>query len=53
MNVALENSFSPRGVRWRMEAWRTGRPFGEVVLLNSLEYRASSRSTGSTAKRVY
>ncbi|MEZ6021804.1 MAG: hypothetical protein R3F17_17450, partial [Planctomycetota bacterium] len=39
MNVALENSFSPRGVRWRMEAWRTGRPFGEVVLLNSLEYR--------------
>ena len=39
MNVALENSFSPRGIRWRMEAWRTGKPFGEVVLLHSLEYR--------------
>ncbi|MCB9907097.1 MAG: hypothetical protein H6830_05225 [Planctomycetes bacterium] len=39
LNVALENSISPQGIRWRLEAWRTGKPFSEVVLLHSLEYR--------------
>ncbi|MDF1837534.1 MAG: hypothetical protein P1V35_06690 [Planctomycetota bacterium] len=39
LNVTLENSFSPKGLRWRMQAWRTGRPFAEVVLLHSLAYR--------------
>ncbi|MEZ6016608.1 MAG: hypothetical protein R3F49_15935 [Planctomycetota bacterium] len=38
-NVALENSLSPRGLGWRIEALRTGRPFAEVVLLKSLVYR--------------
>ncbi len=38
-NVALENSLSPRGLAWRVEALRTGRPFAEVVLLKSLVYR--------------
>ncbi len=39
LNVALENSLSPQGIRWRIEAARTGKPFSEVVLLHSLEYR--------------
>ena len=38
-NQAVENSLSVRGLRWRIEAWRTGKPFGELVLLHSLVYR--------------
>jgi OOP family OmpA-OmpF porin len=36
---ALKHSFTWRGVKWRFQAWRTGRPFAEVVLLNTLVYR--------------
>ena len=36
---SMEISFSLRGLRWRLEAWRTGRPFSEVVLLHTLLYR--------------
>lgn len=36
---ALQHSFTWRGVKWRFQAWRTGRPFAEVVLLNTLVYR--------------
>lgn len=39
LNQTLEQSVSTRGVRWRLEAWRTGRPFAEVVLLHTLRYR--------------
>src|SRR5580704_289179 len=35
-NQAMEQSFSLRGLQWRFEAIRTGRPFSEVVLLHSL-----------------
>ncbi len=38
-NEGLEHSFTLRGLRWRWEAWRSGRPFSEVVLLHTLEYR--------------
>ena len=38
-NQALEHSISPRGLRWRWEAYRTGRPFAEVVMLHTLLYR--------------
>lgn len=38
-NRTLEHSVSWRAVRWRVEALRTGRPFGEVVLLHTLLYR--------------
>lgn len=38
-NQVLQHSFSPRALRWRVEAWRTGRPFAEVVLTHSLVYR--------------
>lgn len=42
LNVALENSLSPQGLRWRMQAARTGQSFSEVVLLNTLVYRVES-----------
>jgi outer membrane protein OmpA-like peptidoglycan-associated protein len=38
-NRSLDDSLSIRGLRWRLEAWRTGRPFAEVVLLHTLRYR--------------
>jgi outer membrane protein OmpA-like peptidoglycan-associated protein len=38
-NQVLQHSFSLRALRWRAEAWRTGRPFGEVVLTHSLVFR--------------
>lgn len=39
LNQTLEQSVSPKGLRWRLEAWQTGKPFGEVVMLNTLLYR--------------
>lgn len=39
LNVALENAFSPQGLRWRFQAARTGQSFSEVVLLNTLLFR--------------
>ena len=39
VNRSLEYSISPRGLGWRLEAMRTGRPFAEIVLLKTLEYR--------------
>ncbi len=39
LNQTLEHSFSPQGMKWRLEAMRTGKPFGEVVMLNTLLYR--------------
>jgi outer membrane protein OmpA-like peptidoglycan-associated protein len=38
-NEALEHSLSIQGIKWRIEAIRTGRSFAEVVLLRSLVYR--------------
>jgi hypothetical protein len=39
LNQTLERSFSWQGLKWRLEAHRTGKPFAEVVLLHSLIYR--------------
>lgn len=39
LNQALEHSFSPKGIAWRIEAARSGVPFGEVVLRHTLVYR--------------
>jgi len=39
LNRVVEHSFTWRGLRWRMEAWRTGRPIAEVALSRSLVYR--------------
>jgi len=38
-NEALDNSFSVRGLKWRVEAMRTGKPFAEIVMMHSLLYR--------------
>jgi OOP family OmpA-OmpF porin len=39
INVALENSLSWQSIRWRIEGWRTGKPFAEIVLLRSQRYK--------------
>lgn len=39
LNRALEQSFSLRGWRWRLEAWRTGVPYAQVVLKHTLSWR--------------
>ena len=39
LNKTLEMSLSWKGLRWRFEAWRTGKSFSEIVLLNTLIYR--------------
>nr|CAA6825632.1 MAG: OmpA family protein [uncultured Thiotrichaceae bacterium] len=38
-NQLLEQSLSPKFLGWRFDAWRTGRSYSEVVLLNTLEYQ--------------
>jgi outer membrane protein OmpA-like peptidoglycan-associated protein len=38
-NQTMEQSLSLRGLKWRLEALRTGKRFSEVVLLHSLVYR--------------
>ena len=39
INRAIEHSLSPRGIRWRVESWRTGVPFAQIVMRHSLVYR--------------
>ena len=38
-NQTLEYSISPKGLGWRLEAFRTGKSFGEIVMLKTLLYR--------------
>jgi OOP family OmpA-OmpF porin len=38
-NRSVEHSISWRALQWRWLAWRTGKPFAEIVLLKTLEYR--------------
>lgn len=50
-NRTLEHSLSPRSLRWRLESWRTQRPFAEVVMLHTLKYKVEQvflihRATG-------
>ena len=56
-NRAIEDSLSWRSVQWRLEARRTGRSFGEVVLLKTLIYRVEQvflidRRTGLLLQHV-
>jgi outer membrane protein OmpA-like peptidoglycan-associated protein len=39
INRAIEHSLSPRGIRWRVESWRTGVPFAQIVIRHALVYR--------------
>ncbi|CAK7005014.1 MAG: hypothetical protein DELT_00197 [Desulfovibrio sp.] len=36
---SVEMAFSWRGLRWRFEAWRSGKSFSEIVMLHTLVYR--------------
>ena len=53
----LRIASSAQGLKWRLEAWRTGKSFGEVVLLNTLLYRVEQvflihRETGLLLQHV-
>lgn len=39
INRAVEHSLSLRGIGWRIEGWRTGVPYAQIVLRHSLVYR--------------
>ncbi|HAI68610.1 MAG TPA: hypothetical protein DCM38_04130 [Gammaproteobacteria bacterium] len=39
INKSLEQSLSWQGLTWRIKAWRSGRPFSEIVLQHTLVYR--------------
>lgn len=38
INLALEYGLSPRAWRWRLQAWRSGESFAQIVLRHSLAY---------------
>jgi len=39
LNRAIEHSLSWRGLKWRLEALRTGVPYAEIVIKHALVYR--------------
>jgi outer membrane protein OmpA-like peptidoglycan-associated protein len=39
INNAVEQSLSLNGMKWRMESWRTGIPYPEIVIKHALVYR--------------
>ena len=39
INNAVEQSLSLQGMRWRVESWRTGIPYPEIVIKHALVYR--------------
>lgn len=39
LNATVSQVFSLRGLRWRWQAWRTGKPLAEIAMRNSLSYR--------------
>ncbi|MEM9533094.1 MAG: hypothetical protein AAGA23_19395 [Pseudomonadota bacterium] len=57
LNQALQAGFSARSMKWRVESWRTGVPFREVVLRHTVPYRISEallihRDSGLLIQRV-
>lgn len=57
LNQTLSYSLSPRGLKWRLEAFRTGKSFAEVVMLHTLRYRVEQvflihRETGLLLQHV-
>ena len=57
LNETLDSSFSAKGLQWRLEALRTGKPFAEIVLLRTLRYRVEQvflihRKTGLLLQNV-
>ena len=39
LNQTLEYSVSPKSIRWRVEAFRTGKTFAEVVMIRTLAFQ--------------
>ncbi|MBT8398965.1 MAG: hypothetical protein KJO98_00695, partial [Rhodothermia bacterium] len=39
MNQTMDSFVTAKGLRWRMEAWRSGRSYGEIVMKHSLLYQ--------------
>jgi OOP family OmpA-OmpF porin len=57
LNRVLDSAFSLRGIKWRLEAIRTRRPFAEIVLLHTLVYQVEQiflihRKTGLVLQHV-
>ncbi|MGQ0501921.1 MAG: OmpA family protein [Panacagrimonas sp.] len=57
LNEALRHAFSLRGLRWRLEALRSGSSFGDVVLKHTLVFRVEHlflihRSSGLLLEHV-
>ena len=57
INVMVERSFSWKALMWRLEALRTGKSFGEIVVLRSLSYKVRQvfliqRGTGAVLQYV-
>ncbi|HSO74593.1 MAG TPA: OmpA family protein [Blastocatellia bacterium] len=57
LNQTLEYSVSLKGLKWRLEALRTGKSFAEVVLSHTLRYRVEQvflihRETGLLLQHV-
>ncbi len=38
-NQAVEQSLSPKSIGWRVDAWRSGKTYSEIVFLKTLVYR--------------
>jgi outer membrane protein OmpA-like peptidoglycan-associated protein/chromosome segregation ATPase len=58
INKSLEQSLSWQGLSWRIEAWRSGRPFSDIVLQHTLVYRVEQvflihRETGLLIQHLY
>ena len=57
LNLMLDRGLSFQSWKWRFEAWRTGRSFGELALTRSLNYRVEQvflihRETGLLLRHV-
>jgi OOP family OmpA-OmpF porin len=57
LNQSMAYSFSVQGLKWRVEAWRTGKSFAEVVMLHTLLFRVEQvflihRETGLLLQHV-
>ena len=56
-NTALEHSLSWQGLKWRIEAFRSGKPFSEVAMMHSLLFSVEQvflihRETGLVLSHV-
>jgi len=57
LNQIVENNFSLQGLKWRLESFRTKKPFREIVLCHTLVYQVEQvflihRNTGAVLQHV-